>query len=224
MRKLLDFEKKYPDKLRLVIFDLDGTLVDAYPAIIESFNFTMQRLGYPKRSDAVIRKAVGWGDENLLKPFIKEKDLARVVSIYRKHHKKSLLRKSHLYPGVLKVLYSLKQKNLKIAIASNRPRRFTLMLIRHLVLDKYIDYVLCADKIKYIKPHPYILNKILEHFKVSPNESIFVGDMVIDAQAGKAAGIRTVLVSGGSSSLKDLKKQKPFRIIKRLSDLLEIVF
>jgi len=63
--------------IKLIIFDLDGTLVNAYPAIIKSFNYTMQKLGYPKQSNLNIRRAVGWGDDNLLKPFLNSKDLKK---------------------------------------------------------------------------------------------------------------------------------------------------
>ncbi len=77
---------------KLIIFDLDGTLVDAYPAIISSFNYTMQKLNYPVQDVLTIRRAVGRGDENLLKPFIKEKDACVALSIYRKHHKLALLK------------------------------------------------------------------------------------------------------------------------------------
>ena len=211
---------KLLQKIKLVIFDLDGTLVDAYPAIIESFNFTMQKLGYPKRKGSVIRKAVGWGDENLLKPFIKKEDLPKALSIYRKHHKESLVRKSKVFSGVFKVLDFLKRKKIKVAIASNRPTKFSLILIRHLGLDRYIDYVLCADKIEHIKPHPYLLNKIIKHFKVLPSESLYVGDMTIDVQAGNSAGIKTVIVTTGSSNKKEIKKYKPFKIIRKIADLL----
>lgn len=211
------------NKLKLVIFDLDGTLVDAYPAIIESFNFTMQRLGYPKEAAPVIRRAVGWGDENLLRPFIKEQDLDKAVRIYRRHHKDSLKEKSKVLEGVFAVLRFLKTKRIKIAIASNRPTRFSWIIIRHLGLDRYVDYVLCADKIKYIKPHPQILIKILQYFGVSARSALYVGDMGIDAQAGKALGMKTVIVTTGSSSKKEIKKQKPFKIISKITELLGII-
>ena len=97
-------------RVRLIIFDLDGTLVDAYKPIIRSFNYTMQRLKLPKQSIGVIRKAVGWGDKNLLRPFIKTRDLKRALSIYRKHHKKALLLESHLFSGTNRVLDYLKKK------------------------------------------------------------------------------------------------------------------
>lgn len=66
--------------LRLIIFDLDGTLVDAYKAITDSFNYTMRSIGARQRNSSVIRRSVGWGDENLLKPFIKERDLKKASS------------------------------------------------------------------------------------------------------------------------------------------------
>ncbi|MDD5592181.1 MAG: HAD family hydrolase [Candidatus Omnitrophica bacterium] len=209
--------------IKLIIFDLDGTLVDAYPAIISSFNYTMHRLGYPKQSKLSIRRAVGWGDENLLKVFIRQKDLSAALSIYRQHHEASLIRQSRLFPYVSKVLTYLKDKGYKLAVASNRPSRFSQILIRHLKIKRYFSYVLCADKLRRGKPHPEIINKIVKKLVLKPQEVFYVGDMVIDALAGKAAGVRTIIVTTGSSSKEEVKKTKPYRIIRRISGLLHIL-
>ncbi|MBN1913502.1 MAG: HAD-IA family hydrolase, partial [Candidatus Omnitrophica bacterium] len=147
-------------RLKLVIFDLDGTLLDAYPAITKSFNYVMRRLKYPLQSPSIIRRAVGRGDEGLLKPFLKPQDLKKAVSLYRAHHAQALLRGSRLYPKAKQLLSYLKNKGYKLAVASNRPTKFSRILIRYLKLDKYFDYVLCADRIRNKKPHPQILNKI----------------------------------------------------------------
>ena len=80
--------------------------------------------------------------------------------------------------------------------------------------------MLCADKLKAGKPHPEILIKILRKFKVKNTEAVFVGDMVIDAQAGRRAGIKTIIVATGSSSLAQIKKEKPCLIIAKVSRLL----
>ena len=205
--------------IKLLIFDLDGTLVDAYPAIIKSFNYTMRRLGYPLQSALVIRQAVGWGDEFLLKPFIKKKDLKRALFIYRRHHKTSLLKGAHLFPKVDKLLTYLKEEGYYLAIASNRPTRFSGILIRHLGLKKYFDYVLCADKLRHIKPHPEILEKIMQRFKARPKETLYMGDMTIDAQAGRRAGVKTIIVTTGSSTKLQIRKEKPYRILKRIGEL-----
>ena len=209
--------------IRLIIFDLDGTLVNAYPAIIKSFNYTMQRLNYPFQPAPAIRRAVGWGDENLLKPFLKRKDLKKAISIYRRHHKTALLKGSRLFPKVNKILTYLKNKGYKLAIASNRPTQFSWILIRHLRLEKYFDYVLCADRLRHIKPHPEILNKIMQRFSMKPEQTLYVGDMTIDALAGRRAKVKTIIVTTGSSTSYQFKKERPYRVIRRLNDLLKIL-
>jgi phosphoglycolate phosphatase len=207
------------NKIKLVIFDLDGTLVDAYPAINRSFNYTMRQINYPCRDSLVIRRAVGWGDRNLLKPFVKRADLTKALEIYRRHHRESLIRWSSLLPGASRVLSGLKSKGYKLAVASNRPTRFSRVIIRHLELNKYFAYVLCADKLQHMKPHPEILNKILRRFSLRPEQAIYVGDMAIDAQTGRKAKLRTIIVTTGSSSRREIVKENPYRIIKSITAL-----
>lgn len=208
---------------KLIIFDLDGTLIDAYPAIISSFNYTMQKLGYSRKDYLTIRRAVGWGDENLLKPFIKKEDLKKALWIYRRHHRISLIKGSRLFPGVKILLGRLKDRGYKLAVASNRPTRFSWILIRHLRLDKYFDYVLCADRLNHIKPHPEILNKIMQRFLVRPEQTLYVGDMTIDAQAGRRAKVKTIIVTTGSNRKQEIEKEKTYRIIRSISQLQKIL-
>jgi len=203
---------------RLVIFDIDGTLVDAYAAIDASFNYTMRRLGYPCRADAVIRRAVGWGDERLLKPFIKQQDLREALHIYRQHHKKALTGPGvRMLPNARSLLRRLKMKKLKLAVASNRPTEFSMILLRHLKIGKYFDYILCADKLTRAKPYPDILNKIMRKLSVRADQAIYVGDMTVDAQTGRRAKVKTVIVTTGSHKLKEIKRENPYAIADRLS-------
>ena len=205
--------------IKLVIFDLDGTLINAYPAIISSFNYTMQKAGYPPETAQTIKKAVGWGDKNLLKGFIDKADLDRALSIYRKHHQQALLKGSRLFPKVRMILSYLQKKGYSLAVASNRPSRFSRILLKHLKLDKYFDLVLCADKLEHPKPHPQILRVIMKKLEVMPKDTIFVGDMAIDAQAGRRGRVKTIIVTTGSSSRQEISKEKPFKIIKSLGEI-----
>lgn len=210
-------------KLELIIFDLDGTLIDAYSAIAKSFNFTMKSFGYPQQSHAVIRRAVGWGDTQLLKSFVQAKDILRALKTYRRDHKKSLVEYSKVFPGVIRMLSGFKAQGYKLAVASNRPTRFSLILIRHLGLKRYFDHVLCADSLKAGKPHPEILRRIMAKFSLKPANTLYIGDMVIDAQAGRRAGVKTVIVTTGSSSLREIQEQKPWKIIKKIKDLPKLI-
>ena len=208
---------------KLIIFDLDGTLINAYPAIISSFNYTLRKFGYPAQTAAAIRRAVGWGDENLLRPFIKRKDLKCALFTYRRHHQTALIKKSCLFRGADKALSNLKNKGYKLAVASNRPTRFSWILIRHLKIKRYFQYVLCADRLAHRKPHPEILNRITQRFSVKPNQAIYVGDMAIDAQAGRRAKVKTIIVTTGSSTRDEVKKERPWRIISKITGLLRIL-
>ncbi len=203
--------------IKLVIFDLDGTIVDAYRAIKNSINFTLKTLGHPQVSSYAVRRAVGWGDENFIKSFIKEdQEAQRALVIYRKHHKTSLLKFSRVIPGVRKVLSFLRNRDIELAIASNRPPRFTDILLKHLDLKKYFDLIVCAKNKEEIKPKPDLLLRIIKRLKVAPRQALYVGDMVIDVYAGKNAKIRTISVLGGSSTKEELRKARPFKIIQSL--------
>ncbi|MEW5758769.1 MAG: HAD family hydrolase [Candidatus Omnitrophota bacterium] len=210
-------------KYKLIIFDLDGTLVDAYTAIEKSFNFALSSLGYSKESFDVIKRAVGWGDKNLLAPFIDKNDLNKALLIYRRHHQKSLLKYSKVFSGAKSLLQYLKNKKIKLAIATNRPTKFTKILLKYLNLDKYFDMVLCGDKLRKMKPHPEILQKIMHKLKADKDSTLFVGDMTVDIETAKAAKIDSVAVLTGSSTKKELSALKPNKIIKHVSELKKLL-
>lgn len=202
--------------IKLVIFDLDGTLVNAYRAISESVNFTLNKMGYKSVSALRIRRAVGWGDKQLLAAFMPNEKLKTILSIYRGHHKLSLRRYARLLPEAAAALRFISGNNIKIAIASNRPTAFTNIILKRLDIRKYFDYVLCADKLLKGKPDPQILFRIMRRLKACPKETLYVGDMVIDVETAHKAGIKAIAVKGGSSPLSEIKKARPFKIIKGL--------
>ncbi|MFA6216731.1 MAG: HAD family hydrolase [Candidatus Omnitrophota bacterium] len=211
------------DNKKLAIFDLDGTLIDAYPAIVRSFNYTMRAFGYPAQKTLVIRRAVGWGDKYLLAPFVKKKHLSGALLVYRRHHKNALRAYAKTIPGAKRVLRYLRNKGYRLAVASNRPTFFSRILIRTLGLKQYFDFVLCADKLKLGKPHPEILEKILKKLHAEAKHTVYIGDMTIDAQAGRRAHIDTIIVTTGSSSETEIVREKPYRVISDIRGLLKIL-
>jgi phosphoglycolate phosphatase len=208
--------------IKLVIFDLDGTLVDAYAAITHSFNYAMKRSGYPAQSPLTIRRAVGLGDKQLLAAFVEKKDLDKALEAYRKYHAFDLKRYARLLPGARRVLSLLKKRGYRLAVASNRPTRFSQIIIRHLGIKQYFDYVLCADKIKCGKPSPEILHTVMRKLGVTAAQTIYVGDMVIDAQTARNSEVKAVIVTGGSSTLSEIRKERPWQIISGIVKILSI--
>jgi phosphoglycolate phosphatase len=211
--------------IKLVIFDLDGTLVNAYPAVAQSVNHTLKSLGLACRSHDEIKRSVGSGDRKLMAHFVGEKLADKAMAIYRPHHIKALGVKGavKLLPGAREILKFLKSRGSKLAIASNRPTKFTRIILKVLGVSKFFDVVLCADKTGRPKPYPDILWAIAKRLNIENEEVLYVGDMTIDVNCARRAGVRMVAVSTGSSSKKELKDLKPWRIISKISQLKEVI-
>ncbi len=182
----------------------------------------MRRLGYPKVRALVVRRAVGYGDRHFIEQFVKEEDVDKGLRLYRVHHEKALLRHSKVIPGARKLLRELKTRGYKLAIASNRPPKYSKILLRHLDLLKYFDMIACAKDKTEIKPKPILIPKILKRLKVNKDEALYVGDMAIDVHAGRNAGVKAVAVLGGSSSASELRKAGPCAVVKKLSNVLHL--
>jgi len=211
--------------IKLVIFDLDGTLVNAYPAVSQSVNYTLDVLGFALRSHTDIKRSVGGGDRKLMVHFVGEKLADKAITIYRPHHTKALKLKGAVkfLPGALETLKFLKGKGYKLAIASNRPTKFTRIILKTLGVLELFDIVLCADRARKPKPYPDILWSIAKQLRVDKTEVLYVGDMTIDIDCGHRAGIRVVAVSTGSSSKKELKDLKPWGFIDKMVKLKSII-
>lgn len=197
--------------------------MDAYQAVASSLNYALGMFHYPVVDDDTIRRSVGWGDRHLMGSFVKDEDIDRVLSVYRQHHKNALKSGTKFLTGAKELLAQLKQDNYLLTIASNRPTRFTHIILKHLRASSLFDYVLCGDKVTNPKPAGDLLVETLKKFRLTPDEMIYVGDMTIDVQTGHAANVKTIVIPTGSSTEQELKSLKPFCIIHRLDVLHDVL-
>ncbi|MBL8014528.1 MAG: HAD family hydrolase [Candidatus Omnitrophica bacterium] len=209
--------------IKAVIFDLDGTLVNAYKAVFQSINFALKSSGFPVVSAQTVKRSVGWGDRQLIEQFVGKAHAPQVLELYREHHKESLPKGVTFLPGAKKLLEDLDQQGYILAIATNRPERFTKIILDVLDIQSHFDYVLCADQIKRPKPYPDILKLILKKYQLSVHEALYVGDMTIDVQTGNSARVKTAAVLTGSSTSGEISVLKPFAIISRISHVKKLI-
>lgn len=210
-------------KIQLVIFDLDGTLVDAYTAVASSVNYMLEQLGRPAVDDERIKKAVGWGIRYLIAQFVDADDVDKGLSIYRQHHAHALKSGTSFLPGAKKLLRTLKDQGYQLAVASNRPARFTHIILKHLKINQIFDYVVCGDEVARPKSAPDMLEHILTRCSLDPMEALYVGDMTIDVETGRAAGVNTVTVITGSSDREEIERLNPLRIMDNISEVTDIL-
>jgi phosphoglycolate phosphatase len=203
----------------LLIFDLDGTLVNTLDDIAASVNHTLERLGESPVTLDAVRQYVGDGIEMLMQRSLGGKTgrLGEAVNMYKDHHRRNLVVRSSLYPTVKETLEYY--KTLPMAVITNKTMEFSKPLLERLGIGHYFKLVIGADHGLPLKPAPDSVLNIMAAFNVQKERTVIVGDGTTDVRAGKAAGIITCSVTYGFRSEAELRKAGPDHLIRTLSDL-----
>ncbi len=208
--------------ISLLIFDLDGTLVNTIEDIAASVNYTLVRLGYgPLPLDAV-RRYVGDGIEMLVTRALAGRAgrIDEAVSIYKNHHRGNLVVRSALYPSVRETLEHF--KSVPMAVISNKTMEFVGPLLDRLDISRYFKQVVGADSGLPLKPAPNAVQALMAWFKAPKERTLIVGDGTTDVLAGKAAGIITCSVTYGFRSEEELRRAGPDYVIREMSELITL--
>ena len=209
--------------LRAVLFDFDGTLADSYQAITASVNHVRQLNGLPPLSIADVKPHVGRGPLDLLRQTCPVGDMERNVAAYRAHHPSVLREGTRLLPGVYDTLRTLHAHGLRLVVCSNKPVAYTKELVKILDIAAFLALVLGPEDAGLPKPAPNILLLALARLQIRADEAIYVGDMTIDIQTARAAGVRVWSVPTGSDEIDVLRAAKPDRLLTKLSDLIDLL-
>jgi HAD superfamily hydrolase (TIGR01509 family) len=200
----------------LVMFDLDGTLVDAYDAVHMSLNEAFSQHQYPQISHEEIKRNVGWGETHLVRQFVKPEDLNAVLNTYRAHHRSVLPGRVRFLPGVEQLLSYLKSKDILVALATNRPRPFTEIIVKDMGLDQHLHDMICGDEVESPKPSGDMLRIVMDRLGYLPDQCLYVGDMTVDALAGHDAGVCTIVVTTGSCTRGELMEANAQAIVDNI--------
>lgn len=212
--------------IKLIIFDLDGTLVNSQFDITDGINQTLMSFKRKPLSVNAVQSLIGGGVEKLVKSAFSDVSdqvmLDEALKIFNKYYHNNLTTKTGPYKGVLEVLkhFSI----LKKAVYSNKPHDLTVQIINQLNLNSFFSHVQGSNNIKY-KPKPSSegIEFILEKLKVKPEHTIIVGDSTHDIHAGQKAGIQTCAVTYGYRTENVLAKENPDFIIHKLPELIKLI-
>ncbi len=188
----------------LLVFDLDGTLIDGYAAIGEALSYAMGQLGLQPPPDARVRVMVGYGLEKLLEQAVGLELAPRGVILFRERYPEVAVAGSHLLSGVAETLAVLRESGYRMAVASNKPARFSRLILEAKGVAGNFFSIEGPDEATPAKPDPTMLRRILKEAGVEPSEGIVIGDMEVDAAFARAAGSRVVLIPNGSRSRDEL--------------------
>ncbi len=204
----------------LVLFDLDGTLIDTIDLIYLSFKHATTIVLNEDLSREKLLRNIGRPLLDQMKVFSEEKK-EDLMSTYHEYNFKNHDRMVSAYPGVPKVLGEL-SKSSRIGVVTSKRRDLALRGIELCGLSGYIEKVVAMEDTTEHKPGPAPVLLALKEFDIKKEKSIFIGDSPFDIQAGEAAGVEAVGVTWGPFSKKELLKNKPDHIIDQIEELLKI--
>ncbi|KXJ45562.1 MAG: phosphoglycolate phosphatase [Cycloclasticus sp.] len=218
-------------QIKLMAFDLDGTLLDSVPDLTKAIQLTLAELNLPNQQLDSVRGWVGNGARVLVKRALSGNMKAEVPSdlferaypIFLKHYAEHLNENSVLYNGVEQTLQALKDADILLACITNKPEQFTLPLLKELGLLELFDRVVCGDTFQHRKPHPMPLLETAKFFNVSPAQAIMVGDSVNDIAAAQAAGFYSICVDYGYHGEDDVSELGADVVISHFSEINQLL-
>jgi phosphoglycolate phosphatase len=206
--------------VRLIMFDLDGTLADTGRDLANAVNYTRAHFRLAPQTERQIYDHIGRGMEHLLKhavPDVPPDRFHEVLRVFLARYEKHLMDYTVLYPGVREALAIFRDK--RRVVVSNKMRRLTVEIVRGLGIEDQFDAILGGDSAKDKKPDPALIQLVLDQFQVPAASAVIVGDGDTDIKAGKRARVMTCGVTYGLSKKEDLFAAKPDVIINHLTEL-----
>ena len=192
-------------RTRAVVFDLDGTLIDGYGGIHAALAFALGRLGISVPGGDRVREMVGHGIERLLERTAGRERAAEGVRLFREHYPAVAVEGSSLLPGVSAALSRLAAEGYSLAVASNKPARFSRMILDAKGVGDRFAAIVGPDAEHPPKPDPSMLRALLAMTGAAAGETVCVGDMEVDVDFARAAGCRVIVLPTGSRSAEFLR-------------------
>jgi phosphoglycolate phosphatase len=218
----------------LLMFDLDGTLIETAPEICDAVNDTFKVFAMPTVEQAQVDRWIGHGTRELLiqalafvgqttAENIRASDtLAVIAAEFDTHYQKRCGTRSHLYPHVREVLQQLRQRGARLAVVTNKEGRYTKTVLAAHQLEPLFDRVISGDSLRTKKPDPAGIQSCLDQFQVPATRALFVGDSSIDVATARNAGVWVWALPYGYNMGQPIESCDPDRVIADFSLLLDV--
>lgn len=214
---------------RIVVFDLDGTLLNTIGDLTLSVNYALNSFGWPSHSPDDYKRFAGNGVNKLLERAIpqEEKNETNLLKLRQKfieHYEKHAVDETEPFPGIPSLLDSLQELGIMIAVASNKYHKATVKVIKHFFPSINFVAIYGAREGVPMKPNPQVVFDILEKANIhDKSEVLYVGDSGVDMQTAVNAGVEACGITWGFRSRSELEEHNPLYIVDKAEEILNIV-
>ncbi len=184
----------------LLIFDLDGTLIDSKRDLVDSVNATRTWMGFAPLAQATVSSYVGDGAPTLIRrvfPGAGDEDIARALRYFLEYYREHMLDATTLYPGVREALNRLHQAGVPLAVLTNKPVRFSVQLVEGLGLDMHFFRIYGGNSFEEKKPHPRGIDALVGESHAALERTVMVGDSAVDIRTARNARVQACGVTWG---------------------------
>lgn len=209
----------------LVMFDLDGTLIETAPEICDAVNDTLKHFGLAQVQQDQVDRWIGHGTRELLVQALAQvrrltveevrrcDDLPLIAAEFDRHYQRRCGTRSHLYPHVREVLQTLRGQGVRLAVVTNKEARYTRTVLAAHDLEPMFDRVVSGDTLPTKKPDPAGIQSCLAQFQVQAARALFVGDSSIDVASARNAGVPVWALPYGYNMGQPIEACGPDRVI-----------
>jgi phosphoglycolate phosphatase len=215
---MIDFSE-----IDLVIFDLDGTLIDSAMDLAISLDLAMKEEGLRSLSFEELLQKICVGSKNLIRELVNDDVHAekRVFDRYIQHYSQKMFDNTKLYPNVIELLDLLKSKT--VALLSNKREEPCKIILKYFKIDHHFKMVLGGDSLSLKKPNPAPILHICKELGIEPHRTLMIGDSPVDLEAGALAGTKTIGILEGLTPEDVMKKNKANIFLKKVGDIIALL-
>ena len=204
--------------IKNIIFDLDGTLIDSSPGVVEAVNYSLEQMGEKKQPAEAITPFIGYPLSQMY-PNFSDKPVNELYKHFQVKAAETIVQSSKALPGVEKVLHRLKKSGFTMAIATTKIKKHVDGIVEKLGWGDLFKVYSAGNEVDNVKPHPDILFLTLDRLKALPSDTIMVGDTVNDILAAKKVPLKVAAVASPYGGNEKVIVAKPDYFINSLEEL-----
>ena len=214
-------------EIKTVLFDLDGTLTDSGPGIINGVQYALEKMGMKENDKEKLRRFIGPPLKEEFKKFcsITEEEGVNAVALYREYYTETGIFENEVYEGIPELLKALKEKGLQIAMATSKPEKFAKIIAEHFGIASYFDFIggSLMDGSRTKKSE--VIQYVLDACGVKERDTVLmIGDRDYDILGAKTMGVHSVGVLYGYGDREELEKAGADYIVETAGEVLRVVF